>query len=54
MKKDTFTINGQKLDIVQKYTYLGVDIPSSGTFSTSISELTSKAKKAMMPLNIPQ
>ena len=50
LKKNTFTINGQKLDIVRKYTYLGVDIPSSGTFSTSIAELTSKAKKAMMPL----
>ena len=38
--KDTFSIYGQKLDIVQKYTYLGVDIPASGTFSTSIKELT--------------
>lgn len=50
INKDTFTIKGQKLDIVQKYTYLGVDIPASGSFSTSIAELTSKAKKAMMPL----
>ena len=48
--KDNFTIEGQKLDIVHKYTYLGVDIPASGSFSTSIAELTSKAKKAMMPL----
>ena len=50
LKKDTFSINGQKLKVVPKYTYLGVDIPSSGTFSTSIGQLTSKAKKAMMPL----
>jgi hypothetical protein len=48
--KGNFSIYDQKLDIVPKYTYLGVDIPASGTFSTSIRELTSKAKKAMMPL----
>ena len=50
LDKDIFTIKGQKLDIVQKYTYLGVDIPSSGTFGISTAELTSKARKAMMPL----
>ena len=48
--KDKLSINGQDLDIVHKYTYLGVDIPASGSFSTSVAELTSKAKKAMMPL----
>ena len=50
LKKENFTIKGQRLDIVPKYTYLGVDIPSSGSFSASITELTNKAKKAMMPL----
>ena len=50
LKKDTFTINGQNLEVVPTYTYLGVDIPSSGSFSTAIGQLTSKAKKAMMPL----
>ena len=48
--KDELTIKGQKLDVVSKYTYLGVDIPASGSFRTSVAELTSKAKKAMMPL----
>ena len=50
LKKDTFTINKKELEVVPKYTYLGVDMPSSGSFSTSVGELTSKAKKAMMPL----
>jgi hypothetical protein len=50
LDKDIFTIKGQKLDIVQTYTYLGVDIPSSGTFGLSTAALTSKARKAMMPL----
>ena len=50
LKNENFTIKGQQLDIVPKYTYLGVDIPSSGSFTASITELTNKAKKAMMPL----
>ena len=50
LKGEYCLINGQKLDVVSKYTYLGVDIPSSGSFSTSIRELTDKAKRAMMSL----
>ena len=50
LKKEKFTIKGTQLEVVSKYTYLGVDIPTSGSFSTSIAELTNKAKKAMMPL----
>ena len=50
LKKEKFTIKGKQLEVVPKYTYLGVDIPTSGSFSTSIAELTNKAKKAMMPL----
>ena len=38
------------MDVVSKYTYLVVDIPTSGSFCTAINELTSKAKRAMMPL----
>ena len=43
-------INGNKLEVVQKFTYLGIDITSSGFFTSAIKELASKAKKAMMPL----
>ena len=45
-----FTINGENMEVVQSFTYLGVDITASGTFSPAIKELCSKAKKAMMPL----
>ena len=41
---------GMKLEIVKSYTYLGIDITASGTFSPAIKELTMKAKKAMIPL----
>ena len=50
LRKEHCTIKGEKLEVVSKYTYLGVEIPSSGSFCTSIGELTSKAKRAMMPL----
>ena len=48
--KQPFTINGEKIEVVQSFTYLGVDISASGTFSPAIKELCSKAKKAMIPL----
>ncbi len=51
LRKEFCYIKDEKLEVVSKYTYLGVDIPSSGSFCHSIKELTSnKAKRAMMPL----
>ena len=48
--KEDFRLNGAKLDTVQSYTYLGIDMKASGSFTSSIQELISKAKKAMIPL----
>ena len=45
-----FTIDGEQVEVVQRFTYLGVDITASGTFAPAIRELCSKAKKAMLPL----
>ena len=48
--KDHFTIDGKELQIVRSYTYLGIDIPASGSFNLGMTQMNSKAKKAMMPL----
>ena len=48
--KQTFTINNENVEVVRTFTYLGVDITPSGSFSPAIKQLSSKAKKAMMPL----
>ena len=48
--KEDILVNGKQLEIVQSYTYLGVNITSSGTFTQAISQLIGKAKKAMMIL----
>ena len=48
--KDQFTIDGKNLDIVRSYTYLGIDIPASGSFNPGMAQMNNKAKKAMMPL----
>ena len=48
--KDIFTLDGIKLDTVQTYTYLGVEMISSGSFSTAIKEINNKARKALIPL----
>ena len=48
--KDKFMYNNQELSQVQSFTYLGVEISASGTFSHGIKALVQKAKKAMMPL----
>jgi hypothetical protein len=47
---DTFSYNNTKLESVQSFTYLGVDISASGSFSSGIKSLVTKAKKAMIPL----
>ena len=48
--KDQFTIDGKALEIVSSYTYLGIDIPTNGSFNPGLAQMNSKAKKAMMPL----
>ena len=48
--KDNFTLDGTKLDIVQTYTYLGIEMSANGSFSTAIREINNKARKALIPL----
>ena len=48
--KESFNIKGEDLEVVQSFTYLGVKITASGSFTPAIKELSDKAKKAMMPL----
>ena len=48
--KDNFSIDGKPLEIVPSYTYLGIDIPTSGSFNPGMAKMSNKAKKAMMPL----
>lgn len=48
--KDNFTYNNRPLATVQSFTYLGVEISASGSFSAGIKTLVAKAKKAMFPL----
>ena len=45
-----FSIDGKKLEIVPSYTYLGIDIPTNGSFNPGMAQMNNKAKKAMMPL----
>ena len=47
---DRFTIDGKSLEIVPSYTYLGIDIPTNGSFNPGMAQMNNKAKKAMMPL----
>ena len=48
--KENFTIDGNQLEVVPSYTYLGIDIPTNGSFNPGMAQMNSKAKKAMMPL----
>ena len=48
--KDQFSIDGKPLETVPSYTYLGVDIPTNGSFNPGMTQMNNKAKKAMMPL----
>ena len=48
--KEKFSIDGKELEVVPSYTYLGVDIPTNGSFNPGMAQMNSKAKKAMMPL----
>ena len=48
--KDQFLYQGQKLEVVNSFTYLGVEIMSNGSFTAAIRSLCDKARKAMIPL----
>ncbi len=58
---DPFEVNGQSLEIVKSYRYLGVVISSSGSFHSGINDLSSKAlkcsfllkRKLLQNLNVP-
>ena len=43
--KDQFTIDGKDVEIVSSYTYLGIDIPTNGSFNPGLAQMNSKAKK---------
>ena len=42
----TFHLNGENLEIVQNYNYLGLKINRTGNFTTAIKELSNKALRA--------
>ena len=48
--KEKFKVDGNELEVVMTYTYLGVEMSVSGSFTTAIKVLAEKARKAMMPL----
>lgn len=46
----TFKINGKTLQVVKSYNYLGVQITSSGLFTSAIKELSAKANRAYLSI----
>ena len=46
----SFTFQGNVLEKVKSYCYLGVDVACSGSFKTARANLAEKAQKAMSPL----
>ena len=50
MDKETFTINGDILEPVHSFCYLGFDVKASGTVKHALDLLHDKANKAMRPL----
>ena len=45
-----FTFHSKPLDLVKSYCYLGIDMPCSGPFQLSRTNLIDKAQKALYPL----
>ena len=45
IKKASFVFEGETLEIVQEFEYLGIIIKASGIFNTGISERSTKALK---------
>ena len=48
--RDTFTLNGETLEPVQSFCYLGFDIKCSGTVKHVMNTLNDKGNKALRPL----
>ena len=44
-----FSVNGQPLEPVQTFCYLGFDVKASGTVKHAMNTLYDKANKAMRP-----
>ena len=45
-EKFNFTLNGEKVDIVDEYQYLGLKLRPSGSMSVAVQELHDKASRA--------
>ena len=50
LKNYTFHVGGAKMELVQNFCYLGLDITASGSFHIAKSNLKDKGIKAMYPL----
>ncbi len=50
IKKYSFTYNGNPLEIVNQYCYLGIIFSSSGTFKAATEDLMDRASRAMFAL----
>ena len=50
LKNYTFHVGGAKMELVQNFCYLGLDITASGSFHIAKSNLNDKGIKAMYPL----
>ena len=46
-----FKFNGERLEIVNSFSYLGVDFSSAGSFNITENTLAGKAQKAIFKLN---
>ena len=46
-----FFLNGQKLDNVTEFTYLGIKINAAGSFKPTLPHLSLKAERAIFSLN---
>ena len=47
---DSLSLNGQKLERVYSYCYLGIDISSTGSFNIAVKNLKTKAMRALITL----
>ena len=46
-----FFLNGQKLDNVTEFTYLGIKINAAGSFKPTLPHLSLKAERVIFSLN---
>ena len=50
-KRSSFSIHGKVVQNVSEFTYLGVNIKSSGSFQSTLKNLSFKASSAIFALN---